>query len=188
MFSSDHGFFLGEWRKYDKRFMHEPSIRVPMLIRYPRLIHAGSTSDRMVLNLDIAPTLLELAGVKIPQRMQGQSMAPILKGEEPKHWRHDWLYEYYEYPGPHNVRKNRGVRTERYKFIHYYEPPEEFELYDLQEDPGEFHNLYGDPRRAALATELRHRIDELRKETDDNYTYEEPTPVARFTPARPRQT
>ena len=100
MFSSDHGFFMGEWRKYDKRFMHEPSIRTPMLVRYPRMIRAASTAGHMVLNLDIAPTFLELAGLPIPQSMQGQSMVPLFKGEEPKSWRKDWLYEYYEYPGP----------------------------------------------------------------------------------------
>ena len=184
MFSSDHGFFLGEWRKYDKRFMHEPSIRAPMLIRYPRMIRAGSVADPMVLNLDIAPTFLELAGVKVPESMQGRSMVPFLKGEVPKNWRKDWLYEYYEYPGPHNVRKNRGVRTERYKLIHYYEAPEEFELYDLQEDPSELQNLYGEPRYSALAQQLRQRIDELRKETGDHYIYEEPSPVERPGPRR----
>jgi arylsulfatase A-like enzyme len=170
MFSSDHGFFLGEWRMYDKRLMHEPSIRTPMLIRYPRLISPGSSAPHMVLNTDIAPTFLELAGLRIPERVQGRSLVPLLKGEEPKSWRKDWLYEYYEYPGPHNVRKNRGVRSERYKLIHYYEAPEEFELYDLTEDPGELHNLYGDPRYATLTRDLRQRIRELRNETDDHYT------------------
>jgi arylsulfatase A-like enzyme len=174
MFSSDHGFFLGEWRMYDKRFMHEPSIRTPMLIRYPRMIRAGSRVNKMVLNTDIAPTFLDLAGVNIPQWMQGNSLVPFLNGEPPASWRKDWLYEYYEYPGPHNVRKNRGVRTERHKFIHYYEAPEEFELYDLQEDPGENHNLYGEPNYAALAKDLRHRLDELRQTMDDHYIYEEP--------------
>jgi arylsulfatase A-like enzyme len=174
MFSSDHGFFLGEWRKYDKRFMHEPSIRAPMLIRYPRMVRAGATADQMVTNLDIAPTFLELAGVPVPKHMQGLSMVPMLKGEQPAKWRKDWLYEYYEYPGSHDVRKNRGVRTDRYKFIHYYEPPEEFEMYDLEEDPGELHNLYGDPRHAALARDLRRRIDELRRETDDHYVFQPP--------------
>ena len=167
MFSADHGFFLGEWRMYDKRFMHEPSIRVPMLVRYPRLIRAGTTSDRMTINTDIAPTFLELAGVRIPDHMQGRSLVPIFKGEEPANWRKDWLYEYYEYPVPHNVRRHRGVRTERYKLIHYYDPPEDFELYDLQEDPGERRNLYGDARYAQLTKDLRQRIDELRKETQD---------------------
>jgi len=170
MFSSDHGFFLGEWRMYDKRFMHEPSIRTPMLVRYPRLIQPGSSARQMVLNTDIAPTFLELAGVRMPDRVQGRSLVPMLKGEEPPSWRKDWLYEYYEYPGPHDVRKNRGVRTERYKLIHYYEPPEEFELYDLQEDPGELHNLYGETSYATLTQDLRQRIRELRKETGDHDT------------------
>jgi len=174
MFSSDHGFFMGEWRKYDKRFMHEPSIRTPMLIRYPRMARAGSTVEQMVTNLDIAPTFLELAGLPVPKRMQCLSMVPFLKGEQPAAWRKDWLYEYYEYPGSHSVRKNRGVRTERYKFIHYWEPPEEFEMYDLKGDPGELHNLYGDPRHAGLARDLRRRIDELRRETDDHYVYQPP--------------
>ena len=174
MFSSDHGFFLGEWRKYDKRFMHEPSIRTPMLIRYPKMVRPGGVADQMVTNLDIAPTFLDLAGIPVPKRMQGLSMVPFLKSEQPKSWRKDWLYEYYEYPGPHDVRKNRGVRTDRYKLIHYYEAPEEFEMYDLQEDPGELHNLYGEARHAGLAKELRQRIDELREETGDHYVYQPP--------------
>lgn len=174
LFSSDHGFFLGEWRKYDKRFMHEPSIRTPMLVRYPRMIRAGTTSDGMILNLDIAPTFLELAGLKIPTQMQGQSMVAFFQGQEPKRWRKDWLYEYYEYPIPHHVRRHRGVRTERYKLIHYYEAPEEFECYDLQEDQGELHNLCVDPQQAPLVRQLRQRIDELRRETADHYVYKEP--------------
>ena len=175
MFSADHGFFLGEWRKYDKRFMHEPSIRTPMLIRYPRMVRPGTAPvDAMVTNLDIAPTFLELAGIQAPRSMQGLSMVPFLKGGQPKTWRKDWLYEYYEYPGPHDVPKNRGVRTDRYKFIHYYEAPEEFEMYDLQEDPGELHNLYGEARHAALAKDLRQRLEELRRETGDHYVFQKP--------------
>jgi arylsulfatase A-like enzyme len=169
LLTSDHGFFLGEWRMYDKRFMHEPSIRIPMLIRYPRMIHAGSTAKEMVLNADLAPTFLDLAGISVPQWMQGYSLVPFLKSERPQSWRKDWLYEYYEYPGDNNVRKNRGVRTERYKLIHYYEAPEEFELYDLKDDPKEIHNLYGEASYAALTKELRERIEELRKQTDDTY-------------------
>jgi arylsulfatase A-like enzyme len=99
--------------------------------------------------------------------MQGRSLLPFLRSEQPADWRKDWLYEYYEYPGPHNVRKHRGVRTERYKLIHYYEEPQEFELYDLKEDPGELRNLYGDGEHAQLARELMNRISELRRETGD---------------------
>jgi arylsulfatase A-like enzyme len=168
VFSADHGFFLGEWRMYDKRFMHEPSIRVPLFIRYPRIVKAGSAVAReMVLNVDWAPTFLELAGLEAPAQMHGRSLVPFLRGEQSANWRKDWLYEYYEYPVPHNVPRNRGVRTERYKLIHYYEAPEEFELYDLAEDPGELHNLHGRPQHAQLTHELLLRIDELRRETGD---------------------
>jgi arylsulfatase A-like enzyme len=172
--SSDHGFFLGEWRFYDKRFMHEPSIRVPLAIRYPRLMQAGSTLEDMALNIDIPPTLLELAGVKVPEWIQGRSLVPFLRGAPPSEWRKDWLYEYFEYPGEEEVKPSRGVRTDRYKLIHYFLPPQEFELYDLQEDPGELHNLYGEPTHASLARDLRDRIDQLRKDTADVYTYQMP--------------
>jgi arylsulfatase A-like enzyme len=172
--TSDHGFFLGEWRMYDKRFMHEPSIRVPLLVRYPRLVKAGATSKEMALNVDIAPTLLELAGIRPRNAMHGRSLVPILKGEPPEDWRKDWLYEYFEYPQWEHVRPHRGVRTERYKLIHYYkltafpDEPEEFELYDLQDDSCELHNLYGKSGFATLTQQLLNRITELRKETGDN--------------------
>lgn len=164
--SSDHGFFLGEWRMYDKRLMHEPSIRVPTMIRYPKLFPAGRVVDGMVTNLDYAPTLLELAGIETPARMQGKSLVKLAKGDA-SGWRKDWLYEYYEYPGGENVRPNRGVRTERHKLIHYYQEPQEWELYDLQADPGELKNLYTDPGHAKLVSQLKNRIDELRRETGD---------------------
>jgi arylsulfatase A-like enzyme len=166
MYTSDNGFFAGEWRMFDKRLMHEPSIKVPMLIRCPRLVKAGSISDRMVLNIDIAPTVLELAGVAVPKWMHGRSMVQLMKGRS-SGWRKDWLYEYFEYPAEHNVRKHRGVRTEQYKLIHYYEAPEEFELYDLRKDPQERENLYGNPRYAQLARRLLGRIEELRRQTGD---------------------
>lgn len=175
--SADHGFFLGEWRMYDKRFMHEPSIRVPLAIRYPRRIKGGLTPSQMALNLDIAPTILDLAGVKSPDWqdwIQGRSLLPLMSSTPPKNWRKDWLYEYFEYPGLEQVKPNYGIRTERYKLIHYFLPPQEFELYDLQEDPGELHNLYGDPSYAKLTSDLLNRIDELKKETGDVYTYSMP--------------
>lgn len=171
--TSDHGFFLGEWGMYDKRLMHEPSIRVPFMVRYPKLVKAGTSCDQMILNVDIAPTILELAGVRAPDSLHGRSLVPLLTGENPDDWRKDWLYEYYEYPQWEHVRPHRGVRTERYKLIHYYklsefpDEPEEFELYDLQKDPGELNNLYGQPGYALLTQQLLNRIDELRKETGD---------------------
>jgi len=133
---------------------------------YPKLFKAGTVVDQMVLNLDIAPTLLELAGVPIPAGTQGRSMVKLAKGGDPS-WRKDWLYEYFEYPGSQNVRPHRGVRTERYKLIHYTLPPEEFELYDLNNDPGETNNLYGMPGHADLTRSLSERIVELRRETGE---------------------
>lgn len=164
--SSDHGFFLGEWRCYDKRFMHEPSLRVPAMIRYPRLFRAGTKVDEMILNIDFAPTLLELAGATIPEAMQGKSLVKLAQGNESQ-WRKDWLYEYFEYPGAEQVRPHRGVRTTRYKYIHYFVAPEEFELYDLQADPGERRNLIGNPQYTQLRKQLAARLEELRKETGD---------------------
>jgi arylsulfatase A-like enzyme len=169
LYTSDNGFFAGEWNMFDKRFMHEPSIRVPMLFRYPKMVAAAATCDSMVLNIDIAPTVLDLAEVQVPAWMHGRSMRPLLAGQ-PVEWRKDWYYEYYEFPGPHSVRKQRGVRTERFKLIHYFQEPEEFELYDLQQDPGELNNLHGKPEHAELLRQLRGRIDDLRRETGDHET------------------
>jgi arylsulfatase A-like enzyme len=171
LLSSDHGFFLGEHHLYDKRLMYEPSIRVPMIVSYPGHVHGGSQSDEMVLNLDIAPTLLEIAGVDVPKEMQGKSMLPLAEGKTGTPWRKDWLYEYYEYPGFENVRPCRGVRTDRYKFIHFFIEPEEFELYDLQTDPDEMNNLYGKPGYDEITARLKDRLAALRRETDDTYQY-----------------
>ena len=164
--SSDHGFFLGEWRCFDKRFMHEPSIRIPAMIRYPSLFKPGTRVNEMILNLDFAPTLLELAGAPIPEGMQGKSLVELAKGNG-SGWREDWLYEYFDYPGAEQVRPNRGIRTTRYKYIHYFVAPEEFELYDLQEDPNETRNLYGKPAYANIQNHLVNRLEELRRETGD---------------------
>ncbi|HEX3626078.1 MAG TPA: sulfatase [Verrucomicrobiae bacterium] len=175
LLSSDHGFFLGEWHLYDKRFMHEPSIRVPGMIRYPRMIPAGSVCEKMALNVDFAPTMLELAGVPVPEGWHGKSLVPLCKGQT-DNWRKDWLYEYFEYPEVEHVRPHRGVRTDRYKLIHYHtlpqfpDLPEEFELYDLQQDPHELNDLYGQDVYEALTRQLMERITALRKETGDHTT------------------
>jgi len=169
LWSSDHGFFLGEHRFYDKRLMYEPSIRVPLMMRYPRRIRAGTTSDTMVLDLDIPPTLLDLAKVAVPPAFQGKSLMLLIEGTSIE-WRSDWLYEYYEYPAYENIPPCRGIRTERYKYIEYF-TQNAYELYDLETDPDEMHNLYGDPKYAELTNRLRKRLEELRRETNDHYVY-----------------
>ncbi|MDE3187731.1 MAG: sulfatase [Acidobacteriota bacterium] len=171
LLSSDHGFFLGEHHLYDKRLMYEPSIRVPMMLRYPGEVKAGTSSDEMVLNLDMAPTLLQIAGLAVPGEMQGKSMLPLAEGKRDAAWRKDWLYEYYEYPGFENVRPCRGVRTERHKLIHFFIEPQEFELYDLKNDPDEMNNLYGKAGYEELTAHLKQRLAALRAETNDTYEY-----------------
>jgi len=161
--TSDHGFFLGEWRLFDKRLMHEPSIRVPLMLRYPKLIKPGIVRDEMILDIDIAPTLLDLAEVKIPDHMQGKSVVGLVCAENPN-WRKEWLYDYYEYPGANQVKPHRGIRTEHYKLIYYYQEPQEFELYDLANDPGETQNLYGNPQHLALQQNLWNRLQKLENE------------------------
>jgi len=150
--TSDHGYFLGEWRMFDKRLMHEPSIRVPMMIRYPRRIAAGTVRQEMVL---------DLAGLPIPPRMQGKSMLPVAKATDPE-FRKEWYYEYYEWPNPEAVPPHRGIRTERYKLIHYLLEPNEFELYDLKADPMESTNLYAVPEYAKIRQHLLQRLEALR--------------------------
>lgn len=168
--SSDHGFFLGEHHFFDKRLMYEPSIRIPFMIRYPKRIQAGTQSDEMVLNLDMAETMLDLARLRIPAQMQGKSVMPLAEGENVS-WREDWLYEYYEYPGWQNIKPCRGIRTKRYKYIHFFIDPQEYELYDLENDPNEANNLYGKPGYEKLTERLRARLEALRKETNDHYQY-----------------
>ncbi|HEY3706575.1 MAG TPA: sulfatase [Terracidiphilus sp.] len=179
LLSSDHGFFLGEHHFYDKRLMYEPSIRVPMMLRYPGKVKPGVNSEEMVLNLDIAPTLLDIAGVPVPSDMQGKSFLPLAEGRQVP-WRKDWLYEYYEYPGFENVRPCRGVRTGEYKLIHYFTEPQEWELYHVKSDPDEMNNLYGKPEFQQLTAQLKERMDALRKDTQDTYEYK-PTGI----PAHP---
>ena len=174
LWSSDHGFFLGEHRFYDKRLMYEPSIRVPMMIRYPKRIPTGTVRNEMVLNIDIAPTLLDIANAPIPSTMQGRSVMPLAERKQVSDWRKEWLYEYYEYPGYENIPPNRGIRTTRYKYIEYF-TLNQFELYDLKTDPDEMNNLYGQPSHAHLVEELKTRLQKLREETNDHYVYQPTT-------------
>jgi len=166
IYSGDNGFFLGEHHFFDKRLMYEPSIRIPLLVKYPKMIRPGLLNQDMVLNVDIAPTILDLAGVPVPENMDGKSIKSLLQGKSIL-WRSEFLYEYYEYPAVHMVRKNRGIRTKRWKYIHYFEDPEEFELYDIQNDPHELNNLYGNPAFKDVVEQLRGRLMELRRELKD---------------------
>jgi arylsulfatase A-like enzyme len=165
---SDHGYFLGEWRLFDKRLMHEPSIRVPLMIRYPKRIPAGLVRDEMVLDTDLAPTFLDLAGLPVPGHVQGKSLLPLAKNADPA-FREAWYYEYFEWPNPEGVRPHRGIRTGRYKLIHYVMEPQEFELYDLQNDPGETQNLYNLAQYQSAQADLWKRLQELQAAVPQNH-------------------
>ena len=177
VYTSDQGFFLGDHGWFDKRFMYEESLRMPLLVRYPRMATAGSSSGAMVLNVDFAQTFLEVAGVTAPEPMQGRSLVPLLRGETPPAWRTSMYYRYWMHlDGSHGVWAHRGVRTHRHKLVHYYADPlgqpgtgdesrpEEWELFDLETDPFELRSLHDEPAHAGLLSELR---DELRRLADE---------------------
>ena len=169
IYTSDQGFFLGEHGWFDKRFMYEECQRTPLLVRYPKAVAAGTRSKALAMNIDYAPTLLDFAGVEIPADIQGRSLKGVLtsKGEIPAEWRTGVYYHYYEYPSWHSVKRHYGIRTERYKLIHFYNDVDEWELYDLQEDPNELRNRYDDPAYAAVREEMHARLKELQAEADD---------------------
>ncbi len=145
VFTSDNGFMLGAHRLFDKRTMHEESIRVPLTLRYSGRIAAGTEKSQLVSSLDLAPTILELAGLDVPSTVQGRSLWPLLTGAPPPAavpWRDALLYEYFQEYGP-GVPSILGVRSERWKYVTYPELDDISELYDLEADPLELHNLIG---------------------------------------------
>lgn len=167
IYTSDQGFYLGEHGWYDKRFMYEQSLSTPLLVRYPQEIKPGTVVREMVLNLDHAPTILDYAGVDIPSDMQGKSWRSVAAGKTIP-WRDAVYYHYYEYPSVHMVKRHYGVRTDRYKLIHFYYDVDEWEMYDLQKDPDEMRNIYDDPAYSEVKEMLHNKLNELRNQYDDS--------------------
>ncbi len=180
IYTSDQGFFLGDHGWYDKRFMYEESLRMPFLIRYPREIAAGSVCSAMALNVDFAPTFLDLANVPIPETFQGNSLRPLLQGTVPPDWQTTMYYRYWMHlDSIHKVWAHYGVRTERYKLIYYYgealgssgsedrPTPKSWELFDLQEDPQELCNLYDNPAYREIVITLKQELDTLQARLHD---------------------
>jgi len=168
-YTSDQGWYLGEHGWYDKRWMYEESFRTPLLVRWPGQAKAGSVSEKMVMNLDFAETFLDIAGVSVPSDMQGKSIAPILQGQDPADWRKSVYYHYYEFPQPHHVHPHRGVRTERYKLIHFYSI-DAWELFDLQKDPHELKSVYADPTYASVVADMKKELKRLMEQYQDDGT------------------
>lgn len=179
IYTSDQGFFLGDHGWYDKRFMYEESLRMPFLIRYPRSIKPGTSTDAFALNVDFAQTFLDYAGIEAPEDMQGRSLRPILEGEVPEDWQTSMYYRYWEHMSEHNVAAHYGIRTHRYKLIYYYgeglgvpgardikrEPA--WELFDLEKDPFELNNVYSDPAYQDVVEELKKELYRLKEKVKD---------------------
>ncbi len=180
VYTSDQGFFLGDHGMFDKRLMYEESLSMPLLIQYPDRVAAGVTSDDIVVNVDFAPTLLDLMGVAIPEDVQGRSFAPILDGETPDDWPTSMYYRYWMHrDGAHNCPAHYGVRTRTHKLICYYNDPldqpgahgpidpMEWELFDLVADPLEINNVIDDPAYSEIRADLGTELARLQAEVGD---------------------
>jgi arylsulfatase A-like enzyme len=180
VYTSDQGFFLGDHGWFDKRMMYEESVAMPLLVRYPAEVAAGSVCDDIALNVDFAPTFLELAGIDVPGTMQGTSLAPLLRGQTPDDWQQSMYYRYWMHDDAiHRVPAHYGVRTRTHKLIGYYNDPldqvgargpavePEWELFDLVADPHELHNVINDPAYRRVARVLRDELARLQADVGD---------------------
>ncbi|HLO81613.1 MAG TPA: sulfatase [Chitinophagaceae bacterium] len=165
IYTSDQGFYLGEHGWFDKRFMYEESFRTPLIVKWPGVTKGRKETSQMVQNLDFAETLLEMAGLTVPADMQGKSFVPVLKGKQ-KGNVHDALYYHFYENQEHKVAKHIGVRTDRYKLIYFYEN-NEWELYDLEKDGSEMHNLYNDPAYSKIQAKLKETLKGLKQQYKD---------------------
>jgi arylsulfatase A-like enzyme len=168
IYTSDQGFFLGEHGWFDKRFMYEEALRMPLLMRLPGRIPPGLVNKDMLTNVDFAPTFLDGAGLKKSPAMQGRSFLPLATAQRVSGWPESIYYHYYEFPDVHMVKRHYGVRTKRHKLIHFYYDIDAWELYDLARDPRELHNVYADPAYAKVRRELEDELLRLQKLTGDS--------------------
>jgi arylsulfatase A-like enzyme len=186
IYTSDQGFFLGDHGLYDKRFMYEPSIRMPFIVRWPGVTKPSSTQDTLVINTDFACTFLDIAGLPVPPDMQGRSLVPLLKGDHPTDWRTSYYYRYYHDPGDHNTRAHYGVRTTTHKLIYFWKK-DQWELFDLVRDPDELHNIYSDPAQKDLVTRLKAELYRLKTDVkdEDQFAFEQPPAGVDSGPLKP---
>lgn len=168
IYTSDQGFYLGEHGWFDKRFAYDESFKTPLMIRWPTKIKAGRTENEMVQNLDYAQTLLEAAGIDAPDDMQGESLMPLLLGNNQEWTREAVYYHYYEYPAVHMVKQHYAIVTKEYKLIHYYYDVDEWELFDRLKDPSEMKNVYDDPKYSKTLDTLKNQLLALRKKYGDS--------------------
>ncbi len=166
IYCSDQGFYLGDHGWYDKRWMYDESMMMPLIVSWPGVTEPGSTNRDLVQNIDYAPTFLEIAGVTVPPSMQGRSLLPLLQGSTPPDWRQSVYYHYFGYPDAHMVPRHCGVRTQDYKLINFYQF-DEWEFYDLKADPDEKQNEYGNPGYTEHIERLKGEMRELQNRYQD---------------------
>ncbi len=167
VYTSDQGFYLGEHGWFDKRFIYDESFKTPLLVKWPGVIQPKSVNTLMVQNLDFAQTFLEAAGIEAPNDMQGESLIPLLEGQN-EGFRDAVYYHYYEYPAVHMVKRHYGIVTEEYKLAHFYYDIDEWELYDRKKDKQEMKNVFSDPEYAEIVSELKKKLVELRVKYKDS--------------------
>lgn len=163
IYSSDQGFYLGEHGWYDKRWMYEESFKMPFIVRWPGKVTPNTRPKALIQNIDYAPTFLEAAGLPVPEAIQGRSLLPVFKAgnETPADWRKSLYYHYWMHGSEHIVPEQYGVRTDRYKLIHYPRS-NEWDMFDLQEDPKEMTNIYGS--RPELRKTMKKELERIRTE------------------------
>jgi uncharacterized sulfatase len=172
VYTTDQGFYLGEKGFFDKRFMYEESLAMPMLMQYPGVIEAGSEIDALTQNLDFAPTFLDFANAEIPEEMQGRSLRSLMNNSiSDEDFRNAIYYHYYDFPAFHMVKRHYGIRTDRFKLMHFYDDIDVWEMYDLQKDPREMNNIYNHPDYAEVRKELHSSLNSLQQKY--NVTEEE---------------
>jgi arylsulfatase A-like enzyme len=183
IYSSDQGFYVGDHGWYDKRWMYDESLKMPFIVKWPGVTKPGSRNTDLIQNLDYAETFLEIAGAAVPNDMQGKSLVSLLKGQTPNSWRKEIYYHYYEYPSVHMVPRHNGIRSKRYKLIHFYQFDNEWELYDLKSDPDELNNLYEDSKYAQVRKRMKARLEHLVDHyEDDSDTSVKPELIKKFRP------
>jgi arylsulfatase A-like enzyme len=170
IYSSDQGFFLGDHGWYDKRWMYEESLRMPFIVRWPGVTAPGSENSYIVQNIDFASMFLDMAGASIPEDIQGKSLVPLLRGDNPPDWREYAYYHYYAYPDWHMVKPHYGIRSDRYKLIHYY-TIQEWELFDLEKDPDELRSVYADPEFNEIMNYLKETLHKTRVSQGDTVIF-----------------
>ncbi|WP_228530349.1 sulfatase [Tamlana sp. I1] len=166
--TSDQGFYLGDHGFFDKRFIYEESLRMPFMVRYPKAVKAGTVNEDIITNIDFAPTLLDMANIKTDHKMQGESFKSILHGKTPKDWQKGMYYHYYEFPYWHHVQPHYGIRTKKYTLAHFYYNIDVWELYDLEKDPEQMHNIINDPQYNNVIKDLKAQLKDLMIKYENN--------------------